>query len=106
MPVEPAALGSDLYSRLEGIAGIKSPSLPGSKNVGSNSENGAKTKGLFSTSVCRVQFGLCRVPQALGKEPESNCDGISILSNCDVMLFYSTDLSILFLTVKLYNQLI
>ena len=52
MSAEPAALGSDIYSRLEGIAGIKSPSLPGSKNAGSNSENSAETKGLFSTSEC------------------------------------------------------
>jgi len=53
LSAEPAALGSDIYSRLEGIAGIKSPSLPGSKNAGSNSENGAETKGLFSTSDYR-----------------------------------------------------
>ena len=50
MPAEPAALGSDLYSWFEGIVGIKSRLLPGSKNAGSNSENGAETKGLFSTS--------------------------------------------------------
>ena len=54
LPAEPAALGSDLYSLLEGIAGIKSPSLPGSKNAGSNSENGAETKGLFSTSANKL----------------------------------------------------
>jgi len=60
---EPAALGSDLYSRLEGIAGIKSPSLPGSKNAGSNSENGAETKGLFSTSdrnIASTPVGLAQ----------------------------------------------
>ena len=28
--------------------------------------------------LCRVQFGLCRVPQALGKEPKSSSDAWSI----------------------------
>jgi len=59
LPAEPAALGSDLYSRLEGIAGIKSPSLPGSKNTRSNSENGAETKCLFSTSVKNLVLKHC-----------------------------------------------
>ena len=36
--------------------------------------------------LCRVQFGLCRVPQALGKEPESSCGE----SGWDWPILYST----------------